>query len=413
MKLIVDFIPQTGCKVQVDCATGWASLTTGKDETLKKFNITIDMGRHHNKNKNPVSDNACREFHKEVLKIKPDAGKLSEVERILATSNMNKRIRHFGSSSKEICFQRDMINNQQKLIDDKSLAKDIIDKRNEKHPKPNQPEEVDDIEVGHNVLIKSERSKLSARKPYRVIDLFEKNGEKYATLQKHDSQFRAKQYKLKISELLLLPNQKLEQATDDLEKTLQPLPTNDIEDEFTKVNNLSFKLFNIIANQIEKLEDVYRPSRDYKRFIQQLEEDDEDILMGTNQDEDEDYQHHEDEEHDDENEDSEESRSTASTLTPTSATSTSNVYTSDESLPPTPTNSPVHARSRIPRLSPSKLSTALSRTIDELNRFNQEHPYPPPSNNPRACKFTGSYNYNMKRMPRRETQEKQEARGRK
>ena len=47
-----------------------------------------------------------------------------------------------------------------------------------------------------NVLIKTELSKLSARKPYGTIDIFEKNGEEYATLQKHDSQFRAKQYKL-------------------------------------------------------------------------------------------------------------------------------------------------------------------------------------------------------------------------
>ena len=68
-------------------------------------------------------------------------------------------------------------------------------------------------------------------------------------------------------------------------------------------------------------------------------------------------------------------------------------------------------KSRIQRLTPSKLTSALERTIDRLNRFNQEHPYPPPNNNPRACRFRGSYNYNAKRMPTKRTPEEAEAQG--
>ena len=120
--------------------------------------------------------------------------------------NMNRRIRHLGSSSKEICFQRDMVTNAHKPANDKKLASDINQARTASHNK-HEPSKNEEFRVGMNVVIKSELSKLSARKPYRIINLFEKDGEDYATLQKHDSQFRAKQYKVKAAELIVIPNQ--------------------------------------------------------------------------------------------------------------------------------------------------------------------------------------------------------------
>ena len=69
ISLIADFIPHAGSTIQVDCATSWAALANqagDENSDLRKLKIIIDLGRHHNKNKNPVSDNACKEFHKEV-----------------------------------------------------------------------------------------------------------------------------------------------------------------------------------------------------------------------------------------------------------------------------------------------------------------------------------------------------------
>ena len=72
ISMIIDFVPQTGTVVQVDCATSWATLSREaeiENSDLKKLKIKIDLGRHHNRNKNPVSDNACKEFHKEILRL--------------------------------------------------------------------------------------------------------------------------------------------------------------------------------------------------------------------------------------------------------------------------------------------------------------------------------------------------------
>ena len=49
----------------------------------------MDLGRTHNINKNPVAENAIKEFHKERLKLNPAGGRISEIERSIVTKNMN------------------------------------------------------------------------------------------------------------------------------------------------------------------------------------------------------------------------------------------------------------------------------------------------------------------------------------
>ena len=64
----IETIPATGGIVQVDCATAFQTLKAeqdGEGSILKKLNIKVDLGRSHNKNKNPVAENAPKEFHKE------------------------------------------------------------------------------------------------------------------------------------------------------------------------------------------------------------------------------------------------------------------------------------------------------------------------------------------------------------
>ena len=48
---------------------------------------------------------------------------------------MNKRIRKSGLSSKEICFQRDQIQNVNKRIDDVKIAEKITEDREKKTSK--------------------------------------------------------------------------------------------------------------------------------------------------------------------------------------------------------------------------------------------------------------------------------------
>ena len=88
--MIIEFIPHSGTVVQVDCATSWATLANESNSSqseLKRLNSIIELGRHMNK-KNPVSDNACKEFHKEILRLKPEVSKLTEIERAIITSNI-------------------------------------------------------------------------------------------------------------------------------------------------------------------------------------------------------------------------------------------------------------------------------------------------------------------------------------
>ena len=76
--------------------------------------------------------------------------------------------------------------------------------------------------------IKDDKSKLRGREMYKIVDLFNENNECWATLQKSDSQFRAKDYKVKTSEIFSVPVPKLkdqdtieldEEAQDDSEVT--------------------------------------------------------------------------------------------------------------------------------------------------------------------------------------------------
>merc|ERR1711888_370441 len=100
-------IPTSGTTVQVDCATSLQTLQSEyekDDSLLKRLHIKIDLGRTLNKNKNPVAENAIKEFHKERLRLNPAGGPVTETERSMITKNMNSRIRDRGFSSKEIAF---------------------------------------------------------------------------------------------------------------------------------------------------------------------------------------------------------------------------------------------------------------------------------------------------------------------
>ena len=152
--MIIEFIPHSGTVVQVDCATSWATLANESNSSqseLKRLNSIIELGRHMNKNKNPVNDNACKEFHKAFLRLKPEVSKLTEIERAIITSNINQRIRKSGYSSKDICFQRELISNQEKHVNDDQLADNIIQERMKRHTKAPETESTD-IKVGHNTM---------------------------------------------------------------------------------------------------------------------------------------------------------------------------------------------------------------------------------------------------------------------
>ena len=103
---VLDIIPEEGTTVRLDPASAHTSLVTEtanetidlscleNDSVLKRFNISIDLGRVHNLNKNPIAENAVKEFLKERLRLKPEGGPITEIERCIIMRNMNQRIRN-------------------------------------------------------------------------------------------------------------------------------------------------------------------------------------------------------------------------------------------------------------------------------------------------------------------------------
>ena len=100
---------------------GEASESLANDSILRRFGIRIDLGRSHNPSKNPIAENAVKEFLKERLRLKPDGGPVSEVERCVIMRNMNSRIRNRGFAPKEIFLRRDLASNVPKNINDENL----------------------------------------------------------------------------------------------------------------------------------------------------------------------------------------------------------------------------------------------------------------------------------------------------
>ena len=293
ISLIIDLIPQSGAVIQVACATAWTALSTQsleENSDLKKLNIRIDLGRHANKNKNPIIDNACKEFHKEILRLKPEGTPITEIERSIVTANINKRIRKSGLSSREICFRRDLISNNPKNIDDLHLVDEIMEQRKRRHNVITDAK-LPPIQTGQNVYLKSDISKLRAREVYVVVETYQKENEPWAIIQKKNSQFRNKKYDVKLAELLPLPGQiDVEELTDIAEEQApqQTVPTINSHDHQPRRSNPSrqakTKALGKIANMNSvktsfEVNNLPRHGFDYEKMMELAIFDDEDTYI--------------------------------------------------------------------------------------------------------------------------------------
>ena len=128
---------------------------------------------------------------------------------------MNSRVRARGYSAKEIAFQRDQVSNESKLVSDEKLSKEQVKRRQEQHPSSGLAKVLSRFEIGDNVFLKNDKSKLRGREMYKIVDTFESNNEKWAKIQKSENQFRAKQYDAKFSELILIPGTRVSELSPD------------------------------------------------------------------------------------------------------------------------------------------------------------------------------------------------------
>ena len=226
--------------IRVDPAPGFTKLLT--DKVLKQHNITLDIGRVKNINKNPVAERAIEELGAEVLNISPHGDPVSKLTLALATANLNTRIRRNGMSSREMWTQRDQITGEQLPIVDREIICDQNRAREKNHPVSikskmqgktagNNPP----IKVGDLVYLKAERSKLRGRDRYIVTNII---GETCQLKKFTSSQFRSKIYDVhlvdcypvKPTTLRTLPyGPTLEHSEEsDLESTLEQVKELDV-----------------------------------------------------------------------------------------------------------------------------------------------------------------------------------------
>ena len=114
------------------------------DSTLKKFRITLGIGRVKNPNKNAVPEKAILEIEEELWKQEPGGGPLTALSLAFAIARLNTRIRNTGVFSREFWTQRIQYTHEQIPISDQ----DILIKKYHIRPENHSPSEISNHKSG-------------------------------------------------------------------------------------------------------------------------------------------------------------------------------------------------------------------------------------------------------------------------
>ena len=199
--------------IKLDPASGNKSMAlkcTTNHHDLARNNIRIELGRSKNVNKNPISDKAIRELHREILNVKPSGGSISSNQLSEAVANLNSRLRSCGLSAFEQWTQRDQVTGDQLPFNDKNLIMQQYERRLKNHPSSEiskagnkKPLPAPQINVGSLVYIYGDRDKTKARQRYIITDI----DKDFYTLRKFTATLFSKQtYKVKPNEIYIVPD---------------------------------------------------------------------------------------------------------------------------------------------------------------------------------------------------------------
>jgi hypothetical protein len=207
IELTADIKASTGATVRVDGATSMQCLAN--DRTMQSHNLTIEVGRLKNVNKNSVVDKAIQELEFELKRACPEGGPVTSASLACVISTLNRRIRNRGLSAREILFQRDNETGAQLNFEDTNLANKQHASRLDNHvpsAKSKAPRGKGATKAvvapGDLVFVKNDGTKHTARDRYIVGSV----EEEYVLIRKLlGSQYRNKQYKVKPCELYPVP----------------------------------------------------------------------------------------------------------------------------------------------------------------------------------------------------------------
>ena len=207
--LISDLVPLEGppAVVRTDPAPGFKSLIN--DDLLRRYRITLQIGRIKAPNKNPVAEKAIQELEEEINRTTKSDEVLTPIALKTAITQLNSRIRTDGLSSREILFQRDQFTNTQIPVSDKDLisAKYQRALTNHRHSEKSKahgaPSRVpEDIKPGDLVYVYSDRNKHAPRDWYLVTS----NDGEWCLIKKFvGNTLRAMNYKVKPTEIYKVP----------------------------------------------------------------------------------------------------------------------------------------------------------------------------------------------------------------
>ena len=161
--------------VRVDPAPGFVSLKSY--ESLNKFNVSLQIGRVKNSNKNPVAEKGIVELEAELLRHDPRGGAISDLDLAICVARLNSRIRSQGLSSRELWTQRNQFTHEQIPILDHDIILNQHNIREKNHsfsetskcqnPSRNSPK----LLVGDLVYLYSDKTKSKARDRYIIVSI--------------------------------------------------------------------------------------------------------------------------------------------------------------------------------------------------------------------------------------------------
>ena len=193
--------------VRTDNAPGFQRLE--EDPLLLKHNISIELGRIKNKNKNAIADRAIQELEEEITKVESGRGPITNTTLIIAISNLNAKLRSRGLSSREMLYQRDQFSHHQIPVKDLELIIQQQELKQQNHPSSiisKNPKKFlpthTIINVGDLVYLYNDRDKHRARDRYLVVSI----DNNWCNIRKFvGNTLRKLSYKVKCSECYKVP----------------------------------------------------------------------------------------------------------------------------------------------------------------------------------------------------------------
>ena len=200
----------TRASIRVDPAPGFQSLFMKcDDQSLHSHNISLEIGRFKNRNKNPVIDKAIKELIRELRLLSPHGGQISTATLDLAVASLNTRHRDPGMSAHELWTQRDQVSGVQFDFSDSAIISAQHERRQRNHgyseaSKAHGKGAHDEMSVGVGdlVYIYTDGCKLGARPRYMVIGV----SDGWCKARKlHKGVYSSRVYDLKLREVYRVP----------------------------------------------------------------------------------------------------------------------------------------------------------------------------------------------------------------